>query len=142
MPQWGIFQEILFNSSESICFSFCILSLKLLLAELLYKVIIEWRTLKTSWDKFWIILKDWEAVVWSWKTLNILDLNLTDEYELYLSDDEIFTWTWLILMNPEWEDFQVYYDMKTNGWGWTMIWKNFWWPGATGNISNLNLWDS
>lgn len=137
---------------------------------------LEWRILKTFWDKFWIILKDWIAVNATTdfsdlteNKLNILDSALTSNYELFLDDNESLTWTglvainpkesckrilelwnkkrknwwnWVYTINPNWEEFEVYCDMKTNWGGWTMIWKNFWWPWATGNISNKNLWDS
>ena len=68
----------------------------------------EWRTLKTFGDKFWIILKDWEAVNSSTdlsdltdSKINILDTALTSNYELFLDDNETVTWTGLVAMNSK-----------------------------------------
>jgi len=60
---------------------------------------LEWRTLKTAWDKFGIILKDWEAVNKdTWFTDNKLDLFNTDqEYTIYFDDNESIAWTGSIL---------------------------------------------
>jgi len=52
----------------------------------------EWRTLKTKWDKFWIILKDWENLTW---TVDIV--TTTENYEIYFDDDEKIEWPWTIL---------------------------------------------
>jgi len=109
---------------------------------------VNWRNLKTTWDKFGIIINNWEAInKTSDESLDILKSDLSSNYELYLDDTESYTWTWMTVMNPKasckrilelwnarrWDradwvykinptgdnEFEVYCDMTTDWGGWT-----------------------
>jgi len=130
----------------------------------------EWRTLKTTWDKFWIILKDWKAINKdTWLEDNELDIvNTDEEFSIYFDDNELITWTWVVLskMNPrsscerilelgnarkgvklDWsydiqpnkDKFEVYCDMTS---GWVTDFMKWEWSFAWGQWMSTESWSS
>jgi len=103
------------------------------------------RTVETRWDELWIIL---DATTNEPVTETVDVLNTTETYKAVLSNEDIITWTWNILVdlihnkdckrikdlsnksledwiykiNPTWVDeFDVYCDMNTDWWWWTYV---------------------
>ena len=81
-----------------------------------------------------IYLDDTEIVEWQWGELSTVNHRLSCKRILETGWARSANgWDWLYTINPSWNDIQVYCDMTTEGWGWTMIWRS-------GDTCTTNFW--
>jgi hypothetical protein len=87
-----------------------------------------WDRKAVNWD---VVTADaWNELVWKvynnrqrilvWKSLSNPWLSCKDILDKWWS-----IWDWVYYVKPAWESsaFQVYCDMITDWWGWTLVWK-------------------
>ena len=113
----------------------------------------------TGWstEKFiWVFNKRETIITWG----NILKYSVLARWKTYksckeiLDNESIFKWKdWVYFINPTWVSwswFNVYCDMTTEGWWWTILSKNWKWSQPTveaqcwpwNSITNLDKEDS
>jgi prepilin-type N-terminal cleavage/methylation domain-containing protein len=110
---------------------------------------------KSVWDNVWIILDESDNSpiqnqTFPWNTLDIFDI-WSEEYKVYNWEETLEWWSevlstiipnwsckrildlwksewdWVYTIKPSWDpEFEVYCDMTTDWWGWTLFYANNW----------------